>query len=248
MKARVRDLAIVARVSPYSESSQIIRAFARERGSISLIAKGIRKQKDQLSLLGEYELVIYEPAEGGLYLLSEFNLQREHALFGNPERWAAAECALELLSGLIIPHEEHRGYYDLLSRYLEYLSGLEGKPVLVWWRFLLRVFAYLGIEMHWTHCSGCQGEFGTFPAYDKGSCEPVCQSCLHSNPPRCESLSPQAALVMSLLPEIGKHLGRIVPSRETVSELDYLFGRYYQVHFGKPLRLKSLEVLEQFYR
>lgn len=247
MKSRIRDQGIVSRISEYSESSLIIKAFAREQGSISIIAKGIRKQKDKLCALSCYDLNLYEPSDGGLYILSEFNLQREYAMFGDPEKWAAAECALELLSGLIIPHEENPAYFSLLCRYLDFLEGATGHSILLWWRFLLRVFLLLGVPLNLRQCSLCHRELKTLVAYGKSSCEPVCLPCHDEDPLRCEGLSSQSARILSLLPEIGNFLKTIQPTRQTVQELNSYFSNYHQVHFARPLRLKSVEVLEQFY-
>ena len=62
-----------------------------------------------------------------------------------------------------------------------------------------------------------------------------------------ELLSPVSAMVLSLMPVIGEHLSTLKLDRNSVSSLNELFARYYQAHFHKALRLRGLDVLEQFY-
>jgi hypothetical protein len=54
-------------------------------------------------------------------------------------------------------------------------------------------------------------------------------------------------MVLSLMPVIGEHLSTLKLDRNSVSSLNELFARYYQAHFNKALRLRGLDVLEQFY-
>ncbi len=250
MKARIRLVGCLAKLSEYSDSSLILRAFTRELGSLSIIAKGIRKtqSRNQLCPLNEYEFSVYEPREQGLYLLAEACPVKERDLSGRPEVWAAAECGLELYASLIIPVEESGEYYRLLTSYLDYLAGLESNAVLIWWRFLLRTFALLGIHFHPDLCSVC-GEVAVAAATARGSAELACEACLSGqrDRDRWDPLGEQSARILALLPQIGNHVAGLRPKRESVRELNRLFEAYYSDHFGRELKLRSLKVLEQFY-
>ena len=251
MKSRVKDQAFLIKSSPYSDSSLILKAFARRHGLVSILAKGIRKKPEAclLSPLCVYELSFYEPTESGLSLLAEFSLAEEFDLTADLESWTAAECALELYSQLIIPAEESPAWFALLREYLIYLASLERNAVLIWWRFLLRALRMLGIPFDLGPCCACGSMKNPVTAWEKGSGRLLCPACMDplSDPDRHEPLSPVSAKVLSLLPVIGDHVHSLVLDRASVARLNSLFATYYQAHFHKALRLRGLEVLEQFY-
>ncbi len=252
MKNKVKDRGFLVKSTQYGESSLIFRMFSRKSGMISMIAKGIRKKPEAslLSPINEYELVLYEPAEGGLFLLSEFSPAREYDLSRKAECWSAAGCALELYGKLIIPQDENPQYYDLLHDLFTYLESLERNAILIWWRFLLRIFTLLGIPFRTDICSHCGNQSANIAAYEKGSARLVCADCLDTNadPERYTILTSQGSRVLALLPRIGDFVDSLMPSRQSVTQLNQLFADYYQDHFNRPLTLRSLKVLEQFYR
>lgn len=250
MKAKLKLQGCLVKMSEYSESSLILQVFTRELGSLSILAKGIRKSqnRNQLNPLSEYEFSLYAPREAGLYLLSESSLLLERNFCSLPESWAAADCALELYSLLIIPTEESPVYYRLLNAYLAYLAKLEGNAILIWWRFLLRVFMMLGTPFQPATCSSCQGS-GPIRAYAKGTADLICADCFDPGPDadRYTSLSPQSSQILALLPQIGDHLSTLTPSRASVQQINLLLAEFYYSHFNHELKLKSLKVLEQYY-
>ncbi len=250
MKARVSEQGVLCKISKYSESSLILQVFGRQRGMLSVLAKGIRKKQEQdlLAVLSEYEFNLYEPLSGGLYLLGDFSLLAEHDFSQSAQKWAAAECAVELYSKLIIPTEEAPVYYKLLQTWLEYLPGVEGSVMLVWWRFLLRVFTLLGIPFSATACALCQQSPDLYAAYERGSARLVCSACCASLPEqdRLAALSPLSARIIQLLPEIGNHLDTLKPDSVSTRQINQLFEDYYQAHFNRDLKLRSLQVLAQF--
>ena len=113
MKSKVKDRGIIVKTYPYGESSLIIKCFTQEHGMISVIAKGIRQKPEasMLTSLGSFDLTLYEPGEGEIYLLSEFSPRNTHDFSSRMECWATAECALELFGQILIPVEETPHYY-----------------------------------------------------------------------------------------------------------------------------------------
>jgi DNA repair protein RecO len=251
VKARLKDEAILLRIIPYSDNSLILKAFARQQGLISLLTKGIRKKAEGslLSPLNIYEFNFYGPGESELCLLTDISLLRETQLSHKIEAWTAALCATELYSQLIMPMDENPAWFSLLSEYLDYLEKTGGRAILIWWRFLLRVFKMLGTPLEPGVCTLCQTVGSDTMFWDKASASILCGECLGfaQNPARYEKLSPKAAQIMALLPRIGLHLDELKPDGESVAQLNSIFSQHYQAHFHKNLRLKSLGVLEQFY-
>jgi len=131
-----------------------------------------------------------------------------------------------------------------------YLESLERNAILIWWRFLLRIFTLLGIPFRTDICSHCGNQSANIAAYEKGSARLVCADCLDTNadPERYTILTSQGSRVLALLPRIGDFVDSLMPSRQSVTQLNQLFADYYQDHFNRPLTLRSLKVLEQFYR
>lgn len=252
MRNKVTDRGFLAKTSPYGESSLILKAFTRGHGMISMIAKGIRKKPgaETLSPENDYEFVLYEPGEGGLFLLSEFSLAREYDLSRKAECWTVAECALELYGKLIIPQDENPHYYDLLHDLFAYLESLDRNAILIWWRFLLRIYSMLGIPFRTDICSHCGRGAENIAAYEEGSARLVCPDCLDANtdPDRYTILTSQSSRVLALLPRIGDYLDAFTLTRQSVTQLNMLFADYWSEHFQRPLKLRSLKVLEQFYR
>lgn len=251
MKKRLKDEAILFRIIKYSDSSLILKAFARQQGFISLLAKGIRKKAEGslLSPLNSYEFSFYGPGESDLCLLTDLSLIKENTLSSKIEAWSAAQCATELYSQLILPMDESPAWFNLLQEYLDYLEKTEGRAILIWWRFLLRVFKMLGTPLEPGVCTLCHTVSSDVMFWDKAGVSILCRGCLGfaQNPARYEKLSPKASQIMKLLPRIGLHFHEVNPDRESVVQLNSIFAQHYQAHFHKALKLKSLGVLEQFY-
>ena len=237
--------AIISSIIPYSESSLICKVLTEQHGNISIIAKGIRKQKQILSRLWEYELNLSEPKEEGLYLLKEAREQRDFSSYPSSETWAAAECGIELLSNLLIPASEAEEYYALLCNYLGYLQGVSKNAILLLWRLFLRVFQMNGIRMEIKLCSQCHCDKAIMGCTRSG--ELICMECYQAAPGTYLQLNPLSTRILDLLPEIGKHLNVLSLNRQVVNELNDLFRDYYQFHHKQKLRLKSLSVLSQYY-
>lgn len=251
MKARIKDRGIIMKLSPYGDSSQIIQAFCRSHGQISILAKGYRKQHatNPLVQLFEYEFSLYEPVEQGLYLLAEASLIRGNSLHEQPQNWVAAELGAELLGKILIASSEAMDYYELLSSYVLYLQKPDIQPVCIWWRFFSRILSLSGYEMNLDTCElcGCNGEQRLILDLRNGGV--ICVDCAEAitSDDGLLVLSPGAAQILKILPEIGLHMSDLKLNRALVRELNGFFVSAFEGRLNKTLRLKSLSVLEQFY-
>lgn len=247
MKGRIKDLATILNCHPYSDSSLIIKAFCPRLGNISIIAKGWRKaqNKPPLQTLYEYELTLYEPSGGELYLLYEASLVTER-LFPNPKLLCTALCGSELMANLILSSDEYAVYYQLLKDYISYLQGLAGEPIPIFWRLLLRVMKLQGIGLDLQHCQIC-GKATSPSAYLKRDASLVCRECRKVPSAQTVNLSPEAKSILQNLPHIGNQLHTLQLSKQVVQELNRFLLFYYQAHTHQKIKLKSLGVLEQLY-
>ncbi|HOH97436.1 MAG TPA: DNA repair protein RecO [Candidatus Cloacimonadota bacterium] len=247
---KITTPALVYNILPYSETSLIIKAFSFHKGHISIIAKGWRRKSDQeqIQRFMEYELVLGEPREEGLYILSETTLLSDYSTYPSLATWAAAECGIELISQLILPYQEYRHYYTLASEYLKYLRAVEGNAILIFWRLFERVLALSGIGHDLSVCNAC-GEHNNPYGYDLGSGELVCRACFLDsiNSGQYLEFSPTALSILAKLPSIGNHLTDFDLARSDINELNTMYFSYYNAHMKHRLNLKSMGVLLQFY-
>ncbi|MCK9558367.1 MAG: DNA repair protein RecO [Candidatus Cloacimonetes bacterium] len=244
----IKTNGIILGLIPFSESSQILRIFSAERAQISIIAKGWLKKQEPLLRFAEYEFNLYEPKEEGLYILKEAVLLQDYSQYPSTSTWAAAEAGAELISKILISGAEAGDYYTLLKDYLGYLQKLDSNAILIFWRLLLKIFKLLGINIELNRCCVCNTVSG--PAGFSGASEIICETCIQqiSNRDYYTVLSPAERRILSLLPEIGKHLDTIKPDAETVNKLNGFFLAYYTAQQKQTLTLKSLSVLSQFYQ
>ncbi len=240
--------ALLIKQSEYGDSSLIYRFFTREHGLIGVLAKGIRTKNDALVGLCYYELGVYEPKEPGLWLFGEASLKQDYSVFPSTATWAVAECGMELVSQIIIAQEDISSAFDLAHSFLAYLQNINNNAVLILWRFMLRITISSGIGNPFSNCCLCNTAFLEYPAYLVSKGGMLCRTCsrdiAHSDD--LIMLSEQSIRIISLLPEIGNHLGSIKLTPATVREINSVFEHYWLAHHKHPLRLKSLALLSQF--
>jgi len=251
MKGRVRDTGILLKVANYSESSLILQALCGERGLISILAKGQRSKERSAALvtLGEYEFVLYEPMDTGMYLLAEASPLGENILSANPEAWTAGMCGAELLQAILVPPHEHAQYLALLRSYLDYLGKVPRNSILIFWRLWRKVMELLGVPLDLCHCAIC-GATLVQPAIARShSGEMLCADCAAGLPSAEQLVQLPSPIpeVLANLDVIGTRLGDFRISRNAAHSLNSLLLAHFSTHLQHELRLKSLPVLEQFY-
>lgn len=132
--ALVKDAAIVLRRLDFSETSQVLAVFTRDRGQQRLIAKGVKRGTKTragigIDLLEKGDLVFSaRPGkEDRLATLTEWR-QRDgyRHLRSDLSRMYAAEYAADVTVQLTESHDPHPGLYDALD---EFLTGLADVPV-----------------------------------------------------------------------------------------------------------------------
>lgn len=93
--------AILLRSHPFSESSLILRFFTRERGLVSVMARGVRKRGTPPEIFSSGQLVLYYRRNRDLQNLREFAVTDAHrGLAVDVQRFAGAS----LLADLVLHH------------------------------------------------------------------------------------------------------------------------------------------------
>lgn len=245
---KVKLSAILIKQSEYGDTSLIYRFFTREHGLIGVLAKGVRKKNNPLVNLCSYELYAYEPKEPGLWLFGEAVVLSDFSVFPSTSTWAAAECGMELISQIIIAQEDIATVHDLSLGFMRYLQGVSQNAILILWRYMLRITLLSGIGSPFERCAMCEKSYATYPAYLISKGGMLCKHCLGEMSPSDDlmRLSELSVKVISLLPEIGKHLKEISLNPQTLREINSIFEHYWLSHHKHPLKLKSLGLLSQF--
>lgn len=155
-----RDLAIILRVTPFSNTSSVLTWFSARQGRMATLAKGA--QRSRSLFLGQADLfytceILYYPghAHRKLAILKECVPLKPREYFRN--HWRAMLCAsyATLLMTRICPqHAPHPSLFRLLDEFLDALTAGVNRRSLVFW-FELRVLSEMGLAPNLNHCSRC---------------------------------------------------------------------------------------------
>lgn len=243
----IKTVGLVLNTYPYSESSLILKIISWDHGPISIIAKGIRRKQESLMRFGEYEFQLYPPKEEGLYLLKDHSLIRDFSSYPSPQSWAAADCGLELFSKILFPQPDNKEYYTLITEYLKYLQKTKHNGILIFWRMFSRLLRMMGVPLNFSICAICGKECQ--PVAYNPSGELICAECKATLPfdHVYHDLSLNAQKIIELLPEIGNHLEEIKVNQVDITQINELFLFHYSSMQKQNMKLKSLNVLCQFY-
>jgi len=164
-----RTEAICLRVIDYSETSQVLRFYARESGKISCIAKGAKRKKSTFRgafhFLAVYNLVRMEKMSGSLDLVTQAELIEDfHGLAEDYGRYSAACYIAEFLDTFTLDGQVVGNLYDTTSEALHRLQ--ENIPLAdLLFSFEAKALRALGFFPRLRECGGCRSAITTSEAY-----------------------------------------------------------------------------------
>lgn len=244
MKNKLKTNCYLLKKQPFSESSILMQVFSDKLGMISVLAKGMHRNKHNqsllLNILNEYEMVITEAQPGAMHILSELSVLNEYPTDLPLETWFTAQAGAEFITKLLIPEEEIPMFYLSLSKYLTYQKGVSINSIAIFWRFLLNCCAHLGIPVNLNVCTQCHKEIDTPAGYSAESGQLICDTCRLAMP-TAYIFEPETSNLFRLLPYIGNYLSDLTISKESISQINHFFLQYISLQFHKPIYLKSLE-------
>lgn len=155
----LKAVALVLRVTEFSETSSIVTLFTREFGKVRGLAKGARRPKGPfdaaLDLLCICRIVFLRKSSEGLDLLTEAKLERRFRGRGAQlSALYAGYYVAELLSDLTDDYDPHPELFDLAERTLLDLSKSGSVAVLVL-RFEVVTLRLLGHFPSLSQCVEC---------------------------------------------------------------------------------------------
>lgn len=145
----IRTEAIVLRTMEYGETSQIVTLFTREKGKISVLAKGARLMKSQfgssLQPMSYVQVVFYYRSTRTLHTLKESaHVQPFHRIGRDLEKIAIGLRCMELVYALLQAEEQNPQVFNLVLHLLTQLDQAETHAPNLLPYFQLRLGMVLG--------------------------------------------------------------------------------------------------------
>lgn len=145
----IRTEAVVLRSIEYGETSQIVTLFTREKGKITVMAKGARRPKSpfgaSLQPMAYTEVVFYHKPTRNLQTLSESTLVEPlSSIRRSLEKITIGLRIVELLHALLEEEAAQPSVFALTTQALHELHAATQRPGNVWPYFQLRLAAELG--------------------------------------------------------------------------------------------------------
>lgn len=247
MSREVKTKGIIIRKVIFRESSIILDVLTPNFSVVSIMAKGIRKQNSKntglLELLNELEFDLYKNPNSEWYIYKSAQLGNAFLFNISHTTNILMQAAVEVLRQIIISVDDSEAVYDLLRSYLQFIITVEKNGIAIFWRFLLKLCKIIGIEFNINNCVECS-QRKKFMGYFPQKHGFICKDCYHPvNDEQIINLNDNAADLVLILNEIGKHLDTITIPKVTIKQLNRIFTMHFSEHFHKNIHLKSLELL-----
>lgn len=172
--------ALVLRIVPFSETSQVVTWLTPDHGKIVTIIKGALRRDSGFS--GQYdlfclsELLFYPRWESALHIARECCLITPRPYLRS--NWKAAACAsyfADLIANWLPAQAPHREGFQLLDTALEALDSPVTAAALLPW-FELRLLEMGGVGPDLRACQGCRAPW----PFERSPAEPAARACFFS--------------------------------------------------------------------
>lgn len=199
---RIATDAIVLRVAPHSESSQIVHLLTAREGRVTALARGAMREKSayggplDLLVIGRADLTRRKPSD--LDLIHAFRvIDPLRGLRRTLPRWAAACHVLELVLEFAWPRDLEGRLFDLVVPTLRALCDADEDEVLDLWlaAFAARLLTQTGFAPRLDACVECGSEaLGDPVAFAIARGGVVCPSCVAKSGARAARTLSRGAL------------------------------------------------------
>ena len=173
---------IVLDSKDFKESDKLLSILSLELGKISVIAKGVKKQKSKLKAYAQpfcfanFELNYSK--NSNIYLLTGVEeIENFYNLTSNINKFEYAFCVLEIANKIC---KEGLIYNSLFIEILKSLQMLlddkiDEKIVLI--KFILNILNFEGVNLNLNKCTNCKSALIGDVYLDTQTCETVCNAC-----------------------------------------------------------------------
>ena len=175
-----RTVGIVLRRRDFDEADRLLTVLTRDRGKVTLLAKGARKMGSRkaahVDLFKQADLLVHRGRNFGI--VSQAETVRGFPVLGQDlPRMAAAHYLAELTDSFLGEGDEAAGVYDLLLAALGWLEE-GGEPRLVQRYFELHLLDLAGYRPQFYRCLSCHSWLEAVPnAFDGAAGGMYCPNC-----------------------------------------------------------------------
>ncbi len=239
-------VAIILKKIPYKETSVIVKVFSQILGHISVIIHGVRKEKSrltgQIEILSEVELVLYKSSNSNLFTAQNIHFIRNYQVNSSYTQIILMQAGVELILQLIISETEASNFYDLLIKYFLYIAKTQKNGIAIFWRFVLRIFVFLGIELNIQHCANCNKPLENLVNFAPLFHGFLCRQCSKKNVGRNISIDSKSGFLIKNLYQIGNILEDVEITSNMIIDINRIILIYLTDHYHQKFHLNCLEM------
>lgn len=242
--------AVIVNVSPYRETSCILKLFSPEYGLITGIAKGIKKLKsrhDPLERGFTVNLTVYFRQNRDINTVTDIQIVDFYPGIRNSlHKTAVRDIAFELILTSIINSNPQNELYSVLLDFLSELEQVSKKQPLYFllWRFIYTFTAISGFCPNFSECVYCRKPLTENGYLIIGSGGVSCQSCCKNEFRNSDLLIPEQFPAI-LLSTSFQHDSDMSFNSRDLARLTRLILSYCRYHLDIHREFKSLSFLEQ---
>ncbi len=249
MSTIIRTDAVVLRSLEYSETSKIVGLFTREKGKVSVMAKGARRMKSRfgstLEPMSHIQTVFYYKPTRGLQTLTETSyVNRFGHLHESLEKLVAGQRIVELVDALLQDEERNPAAFNLTTGVLQALNETERSIGNLLAYFRLQFASTLGFSpaVRKADVTSLPEEGGVL-ALDSGAIHPAGTDV---SPGRRASRSALRAFAVFARANLSDAM-RMQMDRATQLAVDGLIEAYLRYQFEDAYPSRSEEVAAQLF-
>ncbi|SIS36825.1 DNA repair protein RecO [Salimicrobium flavidum] len=240
---------LIIRTRDYGETHKIVTLWTREKGKISVVARGAKKPKSRMSsvtqpfIYGNF-LIYMGKGMGSMSqgeVIDSFRSVREDIM-----KAGYSSFACELADKLVDEKEPDPFLFQQLLTTITYID--EGRdPDIVTMIFELKIYQKAGFAPILSRCINCGNKEGPY-AFSVAEGGYLCQRCKYIDPD-CYLLSEKFSRLLPLLAEMDvKRLGNVSMKEENKKKLRSLLDNYYEQYGGYFLKSrKFLKQMDKYY-
>lgn len=246
---------VVLRYTNYKEADRMVTLFSPERGKISVLARGCRKQNSRLlsatELFSYGEYMLYK--KGDFHIMTGSNIQESfYDIRNDLDKLVYGSYILDLTGEVVNPGEGDSYLFFLLLQTLSYLCYSTSNPEDIIHVFEMKLMDHLGYRPILNACIMCGRKLEGTPS-PKGSLSfdirqggLICRNCPRGDG-KIYNLNLGTIKTMEYILDMdikGLNVFKIPSSIN--KELDRTLWAYIEDRLGK--RLKTRQFIKDFYR
>tara|TARA_Y100001968_G_scaffold296196_1_gene304222 strand:+ start:3482 stop:4231 length:750 start_codon:yes stop_codon:yes gene_type:complete len=244
----INSSAVVLRTIPFSDTSLICRLFTKEKGKISIMAKGARRKKNLLSSVLESGNIIrlqyiYKESRD-IQLLKEASIEFSvYSLRDNLEKLLTLYSMIEILDKTTHPLNEAPILFRLIYRTLQELTKKENNSKILYNFYLLHLIIQNGFRPNLEYCSNCNDTFSnSYIILLNG--ELICNQC--NNETSFKKINIESLLVLKKLIYTNiEKLNKININKINSNAISLFLEEFISFHMEGMISVKSTSIMHK---